>query len=181
MIQQNDNYALIVGRFQPFHIGHLNYASEVLNICNNLIVAITNPDPSKTKEEIEDNHRHRDDANPFTYYERMLMVRESLSDLVPKPASLSIVPFPIHHADLWQYYIPDQVTVHLRVIDFWDEKKVRRFLELGYSVREHRYSSKLATGSEVRRMIFENGNWEMLVPAGTAKIIRENKLFMRRI
>ena len=80
MVGLASRLGFIIGRFQPFHIGHLSYLKEAATVFDSLFICITNPDPSLIRREQEDNHRHKASANIFTYYERMLMVMESLAE-----------------------------------------------------------------------------------------------------
>ena len=58
---------LMVGRFQPFHNGHLYLAKEILKECNELIIAIGSA---------QFNYIYKD---PFTAGERVLMIHAALS------------------------------------------------------------------------------------------------------
>jgi len=163
----------IIGRFQPFHVGHLNYLREALLRFDELFVGITNPDPQSHKKEPEDNHRHKREANIFFFYERVLMIKETLLDLNLDLAKIQIVPFPIHQSELWKYYIPFHATGFIRIFDDWDDKKIKMFNSAGYSVEFRRLneSQRDASGSLIRRLLKENGNWQDFVPSGTKKVI----------
>ncbi|MEM3596417.1 MAG: adenylyltransferase/cytidyltransferase family protein, partial [Candidatus Bathyarchaeia archaeon] len=56
---------LYVGRFQPFHLGHLEVVRSILNRADELIIAIGSSQYSHTRR------------NPFTAGERVTMIRES--------------------------------------------------------------------------------------------------------
>src|SRR6266508_4802534 len=71
---------MIHGRFQPFHNGHLEYLRATRDLCDSLVVGITNPDPETIREDPTSEHRHLPESNPFTYFERLLMVRDVLRD-----------------------------------------------------------------------------------------------------
>jgi nicotinamide-nucleotide adenylyltransferase len=58
---------LMVGRFQPFHNGHLYLAKQILKECDELIIAIGSA---------QFNYIYKD---PFTAGERVLMIHEALS------------------------------------------------------------------------------------------------------
>jgi nicotinamide-nucleotide adenylyltransferase len=58
---------LMIGRFQPFHNGHLYLAKEILKECNELIIAIGSA---------QFNYIYKD---PFTAGERVLMIHAALS------------------------------------------------------------------------------------------------------
>src|ERR687887_749645 len=58
---------LMVGRFQPFHNGHLHLAKQILKECDELIIAIGSA---------QFNYIYKD---PFTAGERVLMIHAALS------------------------------------------------------------------------------------------------------
>ena len=57
-----------MGRFQPFHLGHLDLAKQILDQCDEVIVAITSA---------QFNYLEKD---PFTAGERMEMIHNSLKE-----------------------------------------------------------------------------------------------------
>ena len=68
----------IHGRFQILHNDHLKYLLAGKALCKHLIVGITNPDPSLTRDDQADPNRSTNESNPLTYYERQVLVREAL-------------------------------------------------------------------------------------------------------
>jgi len=58
---------MIHGRFQPFHLGHLEYLKGAAERSEAVFVGITNPDPTRIREESSDPLRHLPESNPFTY------------------------------------------------------------------------------------------------------------------
>ena len=57
-----------MGRFQPFHLGHLDLVKQVLEECDEIIIAITSS---------QFNYLEKD---PFTTGERMEMIHDSLKE-----------------------------------------------------------------------------------------------------
>ena len=45
---------MIHGRFQPFHLGHLEYLKGAAERSDEVFVGITNPDPAHVKPEASD-------------------------------------------------------------------------------------------------------------------------------
>ena len=127
-------YGMVHGRFQPFHTGHLHYTLEALRRSEHLIIGITNPDPSETQVEETDAQRHTPEANPFTFFERQRMIRAALVDEAVELSCVSIVPFPIHTPQRWQYYCPKETVQFIRVFSEWGKEKVARFQEAGWPV-----------------------------------------------
>jgi nicotinamide-nucleotide adenylyltransferase len=72
--------AVFVGRFQPFHLGHLIVAKDILEEVDELIVVIGSAQYSHTIE------------NPFTSGERMMMIREALREAQVPAERYWIVP-----------------------------------------------------------------------------------------
>ncbi len=163
---------MIHGRFQPFHNGHLEYLGAAVRRCENLIVGITNPDPTQVSEEETSQHRHLPESNPFTFFQRSVMIRELLiEEGIPLERSL-IVPFPIHSAERWRYYMPPNVVHYLRVFSPWEQAKVDRLRRQGYVVEVLDPGvSKAVEATEIRRRMADGEGWEELVPPSVARII----------
>ena len=63
---QNKKIGLYIGRFQPFHKGHLSVVIEALNHCDKLIIAVGSAQESGTEK------------NPFDFELRKELIRRSL-------------------------------------------------------------------------------------------------------
>ncbi len=165
---------VIHGRFQPFHVGHLEYALQVASRCRRLVVGITNPEPASVPPERASPHRHLAEANRFTYYERLLMVQSALAAAGVEPGRTAIVPFPIHQVSNWPYYLPRASTHFIRVFSTWEAEKAARLRAAGYAVVELAVGPKLVSGSEVRRRLDDGGDWRELVPPAVAGVIQSS-------
>ena len=66
--------ASVHGRFQPFHNEHLEYALAAKQECDFLWVGITQFDVSPDDANPLARHRQRPENNPFTYFERIMMI-----------------------------------------------------------------------------------------------------------
>lgn len=163
---------MIHGRFQPFSIGHMAYLKEALKDEDEIIIGITNP--MMEEYEIVDSHRHLDISNPYTYYQRLKMIKNSIlcdKEINNRYNDIVIVPFPINKPEYWHFCIPDNVTQYINILDAWDEKKSSVFIKNGFSVKELNMP-RITSATEIRKMISE-GNilWKYLVPEGCYKII----------
>lgn len=164
---------MVHGRFQPFHNDHLDYLRAAWERCERIIVGITNPDPFQVVEEETSTHRHLPESNPFTYFQRMLMIREVLADEGIPPQRSFIVPFPINFPERWPYYVPREAVQFVRVFSDWEQAKVDRLRQHGYRVVVlHPGTEKRIEATEVRRRMATGGNWEELVPPAVARVIR---------
>ena len=72
-----------------------------------VVVGITNPDARSRVVDPHSAHRHRKDANPFSYFERHLMIARSLTGAGLIPSQFAVVPFPLEAPALWFGYIPE--------------------------------------------------------------------------
>ena len=163
---------MVHGRFQPFHLGHLEYVLEAARCCQQLIVGLTNPDPLRTRFEADDPYRSDPAANPFPYHVRCLMVQRSLVEAGVDAGRFTIVPFPIHDSHLWAHYVPTGVTHFLRVLSPWGVTKVRQLKAAGYPVVDlAREGINTISGTEVRRRWRGGDDWRALVPDAVAEIM----------
>jgi cytidyltransferase-like protein len=165
---------MIHGRFQPFHRGHLEYLQGAAMGSDEVFVGITNPDPTRIKPEPSDPLRHRPKSNPWSYAERLLMVKAAAGDLGLDLAQVHVIPFPVNEPELWPAYVPEGVTQYLRLFSEWGGTKLERFREAGYEVVIlDEGVEKRISGADVREALREGGNWESLVPPGVARVLRE--------
>jgi len=161
---------MIHGRFQPFHNGHLEYLRGAAAQSEEVFVGITNPDPSRIKEEASDPLRHLPESNPFSYVERLLMVKAVAED---EGIRAHVIPFPVNEPELWAAYVPEGVTQFLRLFSEWGGTKLDRMREAGYEVVIlDEGTDKEISGADVRAAIREGRDWEALVPPGVAQVIR---------
>jgi nicotinamide-nucleotide adenylyltransferase len=160
---------MIHGRFQPFHLGHLEYLRGAAAHSDDVWVGITNPDPSRVRPEASDPLRHLPESNPWSYAERLLMVEAAAEDAgVP----VHVIPFPVNEPALWPAYVPRGVTQYIRHFSEWGGTKIERFRTAGYEVVVlDEGAEKEISGADVRRAMRGGGDWRALVPAGVARVI----------
>ena len=141
---------MVHGRFQPFHNGHLEYLNGASVRCEEIFVGITNPDPARVLPEESDPLRHLPESNPWSYVERMLMVKAAAADAGIGPERLHVVPFPVNEPELWPAYVPDDVVQFIRLFSDWGGTKLdrRRFELAKRAYVEARYSSSYEIGIE---------------------------------
>jgi len=165
---------MIHGRFQPFHNGHLEYLRGAAERSDEVWIGITNPDPERIKPEASDPLRHLPESNPFSYAERLLMVKAAAADLGLEPATVHVIPFPVNEPELWPAYVPTGVTQYLRLFSAWGGTKLERLREAGYEVVIlDEGAKKRLSGIEVREALRDGGDWEARVPPGVARVLRE--------
>src|SRR5688500_18937852 len=164
---------MIHGRFQPFHNGHLEYMRGAAERCDELFVGITNPDPARVKPEASDPARHLPESNPWSYADRLLMVKAAARDPGLELERVHVIPFPVNEPELWPAYVPAGVTQYLRLFSDWGGEKLDRLRAAGYEVVVlDEGAEKQVSGSEVREALRSDGDWESFVPPGVAAVIR---------
>ena len=164
---------MVHGRFQPFHNGHLEYLRGAYERSTEVFVGITNPDPARIKPEQSDPLRHLPESNPWTYAERLVMVKSAARGAGLDLSRVHVIPFPVNEPELWPAYVPAGVTQYIRLFSAWGGTKLDRFREAGYEVVVlDEGVEKQISGAAVREALREDGDWEALVPAGVARVIR---------
>jgi cytidyltransferase-like protein len=167
---------MIHGRFQPFHLGHLEYLRGAADRSDEVWVGITNPDPARLRPEASDPLRHLPESNPYTYAERLLMVKGAAADLGLDLARVHVIPFPVNEPELWPAYVPAGVTQYLRLFSEWGGTKLERLSASGYEVVIlDEGAEKQISGADVRAALRNGGDWESLVPSGVARVLRNFK------
>jgi len=158
---------MVHGRFQPFHLGHLEYLRGAAERSEEVFVGITNPDPTRIRPEPSDTLRHLPESNPWTYAERLLMVKAAAADLDLDPARVHVIPFPVNEPELWPAYVPQGVTQFVRLFSDWGGNAGYEVVVLDEGAR------KEISGADVRAALRDGADWESLVPSGVARVIRE--------
>lgn len=167
---------VIHGRFQVLHHDHRKYLLAGKERCQHLVVGITNPDPTLTRHDPADPHRSSPLANPLTYYERYLMVRDVLLEAELDHTDFSIVPFPINLPELYPYYLPMNAVFYLTIYDRWGRRKLEQFETLGLTTEilwERPPEAKGLTSTDVRQRMAANEPWQHMVPPATANLMQK--------
>jgi nicotinamide-nucleotide adenylyltransferase len=154
--------ALLIGRFQPFHNGHLEVVKTIAKECDRMIVGIGSAQLSHTYE------------NPFTAGERHLMMSRAFHD--EGLDNYFLVPIvDINRYAVWVAHVSSLVPPFQAV--YTNNPLTRRlFEEGGYEVRHApMFNRSEYSGSEIRRRIVAGEKWENLVPNGVAETIHEVK------
>jgi len=166
---------VIHGRFQVLHNDHMKYILAGKARCEHLVVGITNPDPTLTREDPANPERSDPAANPLTYFERFVSVRAALIEAELNYQEFSIVPFPINLPELYRHYVPLEAVFYLTIYDQWGRRKLDMLRSLGLKTEvmwEKPPREKGICAAEVRKLMAQGMPWEHLVPQSTAKLMK---------
>ncbi|MFH1113336.1 MAG: nicotinate-nucleotide adenylyltransferase [Pseudomonadota bacterium] len=144
--------------------------------CGHLIVGVTNPDPSLTKDDPADPGRSAAVSNPLTYYQRFILIREALLEAGMDYGEFSIVPFPVNRPELYRYYVPLDALFLLTIYDSWGRRKREMFESQGLKTEvmwDRPIELKGVSGAEIRKRMVTGEPWEHLVPKSVAGRLNE--------
>ncbi len=152
--------ALIIGRFQPFHNGHLEVIKYIISKYEAVIVGIGSAQYSHTLD------------NPFTAGERHLMISRSLE--AQGIHNYYLVPIEdLHRNAIWVAHV-EAIAPPFDVVFANNPLTKRLFKERGYKVEiPPFYDRSKYSGREIRERIIKGEPWEHLVPPEVVETIRE--------
>ncbi len=153
---------VFVGRFQPFHLGHLEAVKDVFNEVDELVIVIGSA------------QRSHDIDDPFTAGERLVMVRMALKEAGIDYGRVWVVP--VADVDLHVMWVSalEGYTPKFDVV-YSNEPLTRRlFVEAGYEVKTIRFHKrKVYSSTEIREIMLKGQSWEEFVPQNVAEFIKE--------
>ena len=150
--------ALFIGRFQPFHKGHLEVIKNVSKEYDKIIIGIGSSQYSNTKE------------NPFTSEERRKMIKKSLDDINIKNYEIIMIP-DIHNPPKWVDHILS-IFSDFNIVISNNSLTKKLFSEKGYVVKETPlYEKDKYSGKEIRKKIIKDEPWKNLVTHEVYNII----------
>jgi len=151
-----------VGRFQPFHLGHLEAVRYALKHVGYLYVVVGSA------------QRNHERDNPFTAAERISMIKSALDGNGIDPSKWMAIP--IADADshsLWVSTVESMVP-KFDVVFTNDALTFHLFKEEGIEARAVPYLDRSKySATNVRDRILERKDWESLVPPQVAKLVRK--------
>lgn len=151
---------LLIGRFQPFHLGHLDAIRFGLSRVENLWIGIGSSNKSNEKR------------NPFTADERKDMILSSLESSTLKRIRVCYIP-DIGDHEKWTYYIDSIVPKYDLVFsndDFTRSLYQKRGIEvIAVPLKDREKFS----ATKIRERIAKGESWAEFVPEGTKRVLLE--------
>lgn len=159
---------LIVGRFQPFHLGHANVIQRILKKEEELVIGIGSVQESFTLE------------NPLTGGERIEMIRTFLRkhNLVGR---IIIVPIPdIEENFVWPARVKEYTPSFRRVYS-GNELVLSLFETMNIQTTKlEMVNRKEYEGTYIRKKVIRGEKWQQLVPDSILPVLK-NIGFSKRI
>ena len=159
---KNIERGLLIGRMQPVHNGHMEVIKETLEEVDELIIGIGS---AQLSHELKD---------PFTAGERVLMMRNALIDEGISLERTYILPSEdINRNTLWVAQV-EMVCPPFNKVYSGNPLVQVLFEEAGYEViAPELFDRKQLSGTEIRRRIMEDEDWESLVPDAVKRVIED--------
>ena len=149
---------LLIGRFQPFHLGHLDAVLFALSRTENLFIGIGS------------SNKSNETRNPFSAKERREMIISSVESSMADRIKIFDIPDVGDH-EKWTFEI-DKIMPKYDVIFTNDE-----FTKTLFEKREMNVvpvvlkDREKFSGTNIRELIAGDKNWQDLVPQGTRKVL----------
>jgi nicotinamide-nucleotide adenylyltransferase len=151
---------LLIGRFQPFHLGHLEAFRFALSKVDKLWIGIGSSNKPSEKN------------NPFTADERKDMILSSIEDSISNRIEIFYIPDFENHME-WMKNI-DLIVPSFEVVFTNDELTQTLYRRRGKKVIPVPFKEReILSGTNIREKIIRELNWQELVPEGTKTILQK--------
>ena len=158
---------LLIGRFQPFHLGHLEALQFALSKVDKLWIGLGSSNKPIGK------------SNPFSTEERKKMILSSIDDSMKNKITIYFIPDIDNHVK-WIEKI-DTIVPKFNIIfsndpltDHLYSKRTVQVISIPFLKRDQ------LSGTIIRNLIKSDQKWDDLVPSGTKHIL-ENLDLKNRI
>ena len=150
----------LIGRFQPFHLGHFAAIKFALSKVEHLHIGIGSSNIS---------HEER---NPFTADERKRMILSSIDDEIRKNLSIHYIPDVDDHSK-WTHHI-DEIIPEYDVVFSNDDFTHELYDKRGKSIISVDLKSRSdLSGTNIRNLILTDQNWKQFLPSGTVEVLTQ--------
>ena len=158
--------ALFIGRFQPFHKGHLLVIKDILKKYDEIVIGIGS---SQYKNTID---------NPFSYNERVKMIINTLEKEGISKYQIVAIP-DIHNPPKWVEHVLS-IFSDFDVVVTNNSLTKKLFFKKGIKVdNTPLFYKEKYSGKKIRKKIRNNKKFEELVPEPVLKVIKDNNCIQR--
>lgn len=152
--------ALFVGRFQPFHIGHLDVVKTILKTNDRVVIVIGSAEKNFLPE------------NPLTAGERFQLIDEALKEAKIPAEKYAIIPVRnVNNYALWvnhiNVYVPPYTRIYTgsNIVKACYEGKCEEIIQVKRKIP--------VSATKIREAILKKKKWENMVPKVVAKKLNE--------
>jgi len=151
-----------MGRFQPFHLGHLDLVKQILSECDELIIALTGS---------QFNYIQKD---PFSSGERIEMIHQSLKEANIDLSRCYIIGTENQfNVATWASYLKSSLPEFHKVYS-GNDYVAMLLADFGYEVVSPKFIDREKyNATRIRNMISKDEPWESLVPKAVAETIKK--------
>lgn len=150
---------LLIGRFQPFHLGHLNALKFALSKVDKLWVGL-----GSSNKPVQKN-------NPFTAEQRKEMILSSIDDSMKEKISIYSIPDLDNHMR-WIEKI-DTIVPKFDIVFSNDELTKHLYSKRSVQVIAIPFLNRnVLSGTNIRDLIISDQKWDNLVPQGTRNFLK---------
>lgn len=155
------NSALFIGRFQPFHNGHLAVIKKILEHHDHVLIIIGSAQYSHEKH------------NPFTTPEREEMIRKTLKDNNIPASKFTIIPVKDTHDDNWYYLLQSHLPAYSTL--YTGSEDVKKHFEAGHSTAKIVHLERInnISATKIRQLIKQKKPIDQFVPPQVAELIKK--------
>lgn len=158
MDKEKPKTGLFIGRFQPFHNGHLKTVEKILEACEKAVIVIGSAQDENTSR------------NPFSAKQRAEMIEAALEDAKISRNRYVIVPIKdCQSHDEWMESI-ERACPHFEVVFTGNALVKSLFLSKGCKVQGLEIFEGISS-TKIRQNIKENIEWKHFVPEKIAQFI----------
>jgi len=150
--------ALFIGRFQPFHKGHLWAVKFILRNCEKIIIGIGSSQYAKTA------------TNPYSAKERREMICRTLDSEDITNYAIFEIP-DIHNDHEWVEHVK-RIIPHMDIVYTGSLLSKQLFTERGCIVKSIPRHKNISA-SEVRLRIMKGLDWMEIVPEPVQQVIQD--------
>lgn len=153
---------ILIGRMQPLHNGHIQVIKKILEELDEVIIGVGSAQIS------------HDLKNPFTAGERIMMITQALVENNINPSRYYIIPMEdINFNAIWASHVK-MMTPPFSKVYSGNPLVKQLFVEEGYDVKTPPLYNRIElSGTEVRKRMLNDENWQELVPNSTVNLINE--------
>ena len=157
---------LLIGRFQPFHLGHLDALRFALSKVDKLWIGLGSSNKPLQK------------TNPFSAEERQEMILSSIDESMKLKVQIYFIPDLDNHIK-WIELI-DTLVPKFDIIFTNDELTRHLYSNRGVEIIAIPFVKRdILSGTNIRNMIINDQKWEDLVPEGTKNFLYKTSMKQR--